>query len=69
MISTSTSHIRTRFRDHRLLQALVVWYAAAWVATSIAPLDRHDWFLENILVFAVLALLIGTHWVFPLSDL
>jgi putative membrane protein len=69
VISTSTTHIRTRFRDHRLLQALVVWYAAVWVATSIAPLDRHDWFLENILVFAVMALLIGTYRVFPLSDL
>ena len=69
MISTSTTHIRTRFRDHRLLQTLVVWYAAVWVATSIAPLDRHDWFLENILVFAVMALLIGTYRVFPLSDL
>jgi len=69
LISTSTTHIRTRFRDHRLLQTLVVWYAAVWVATSIAPLDRHDWFLENILVFAVMALLIGTYRVFPLSDL
>jgi putative membrane protein len=69
MISTSTTHIRTRFRDHRLLQALVVWYAAVWVATSLAPLDRHDWFLENLLVFAVMALLIGTHRMFPLSDL
>ena len=68
MISTSTTHIRSRFRDHRLLQALVVWYAAVWVATSIAPLDRHDWFLENLLVLAVVALLIGTYRMFPLSD-
>jgi putative membrane protein len=69
MISTSTTHIRSRFRDHRLLQAVVVWYAAVWVATSLAPLDRHDWFLENILVFAAMVLLIGTYRMFPLSDL
>jgi len=69
MISTSTTHIRTRLRDHRLLQALLVWYAAVWVATSIRPLDRHDWFLENLLVFAVMAVLIGTYRMFPLSDL
>src|SRR2546422_6125380 len=69
MISTSTTHIRTRFRDHRLLQTLVVWYALVWIITAIAPLDRHDWFLENLLVFAVMALLIGTYRVFPLSDL
>jgi putative membrane protein len=69
MISTSTTHIRTRFRDHRLLQALVGAYAVVWLVTSIAPLDRHDWFLENLLVFAVVAVLIGTYRAFPLSDL
>jgi putative membrane protein len=35
----------------------------------MAPLDRHDWLLENLLVFAVLAVLIGTYRAFPLSDL
>src|SRR5258705_11370243 len=69
MISTSTTHIRTRFRDHRLLQALVGTYALVWVITAIAPLDRHDWWLENLLVFAVMAGLIRTYRVFPLSDL
>ena len=69
MISTSTTHIRARFRDHRLLQMLLGTYALVWVITGIAPLDRHDWFLENLLVFAVMAVLIGTYRMFPLSDL
>ncbi len=69
MISTSTSHIRARFRDHRLLQVLLGTYALVWVITAVAPLDRHDWFLENLLVFAVMALLVGTYRVFPLSAL
>jgi putative membrane protein len=69
MISTSTSKIRTRFRDHRLLQALVGTYALVWVITAIAPLDRQDWWLENLLVFAVMALLVGTYRMVPLSDL
>src|SRR5690349_14594095 len=69
MISTSTTHKRARFRDHRLLQILVAWYAIVWVITAIAPLDRHDWFLENLLVFAAVAILIGTYGIFPLSDL
>jgi len=69
MISTSTTHIRVRFRDHRLLQALVTWYALVWVVTAIAPLDRHDWVLENLLVFGVVILLVGTYRLFPLSDL
>jgi putative membrane protein len=69
MISTSTTHIRTRLRDHRLLQTLVGWYALVWIVTAIRPLDRHDWLLENLLVFAMLAILIGTYRAFPLSDL
>jgi len=69
MLSTSTTHIRTRFRDHRLLQVLAGAYALVWVITAIAPLDRHDWWLENLLVFAVMAVLIGTYRIFPLSDL
>ncbi len=69
MISTSTTHIRSRFRDHRLLQGLVAWYAVVWIVTAIAPLDRHDWVLENLLVALAVLLLIGTYRVFPLSDL
>jgi len=69
MISTSTTHKTVGFSKNRLLKVLLVWYAAVWVVTSIAPLDRHDWFLENLLVFAVMAVLIGTYRIFPLSDL
>ncbi len=69
MISTSTTHIRTRFRDHRLLQVLLGTYALVWVITAIAPLDRHDWLLENLLVVVAMAVLIGTYRLFPLSDL
>ncbi len=69
MISTSTTHKTVGFSKSRLLQVLAAWYAVVWVATSIAPLDRHDWLLENLLVVAALAVLIGTYRVFPLSDL
>ena len=69
MLSTSTSHKTVGFSKNRLLLALAGWYAVVWVITAIAPLDRHDWFLENLLVVAALAILIGTYRVFPLSDL
>jgi putative membrane protein len=69
MISTSTTHIRTRFRDHRLLQVLVAAYALVWLITAIQPLDRKDWFLENLLVVVLVAILVGTYRAFPLSDL
>jgi len=69
MLSTSTSHRTVAFSRNRLLQVLVGWYAMAWVITAIAPRDRHDWVLENLLVVAALAILIGTYRIFPLSDL
>ena len=69
MISTATTHIRGRFRDHRLLQVLLAWYALVWIVTAVRPLDRHDWVLENLLVAAMVALLLSTYRAFPLSDL
>lgn len=69
MISTSTTHIRVGFSRNRLVQGLAAWYALVWVVTAIAPLDRHDWFLENLLVFGVVLVLVGTYRIFPLSDL
>lgn len=69
MLSTSTTHKTVGFARNRVLQILALWYGAVWIVTSIAPRDRHDWFLENLLVFAVVAVLIGTYRAFPLSDL
>ncbi|HMJ59548.1 MAG TPA: DUF2238 domain-containing protein [Gemmatimonadales bacterium] len=69
MISTSTTHIRVRFRTHRLLHALLAWYALVWIVTAIRPLDRSDWVLENLLVAAIVVVLVGTYRAFPLSDL
>jgi putative membrane protein len=69
MISTATTHIRGRFREHRLLQVLVALYALVWIVTAVRPLDRSDWILENLLVAAMVAVLVGTYRVFPLSDL
>ena len=38
-----------------------------WVALAFHPFDRSDWWLENALLFAGVALLVVTHRVFPLS--
>jgi len=69
VISTATARIRVGVANNRLLQGLALWYAAVWIVTAIAPLDRHDWFLENLLVFGLVAVLVATYRVFPLSDL
>jgi len=69
VISTSTTHKTVAFSRNRFLQALALWYAAVWVVTSIRPVDRHDWLLENLLVFGLVIVLIATYRAFPLSDL
>ena len=41
--------------------------AVLWAALAFHPFDRSDWWLENALLFAAIALLIVTYRVFPLS--
>jgi putative membrane protein len=59
----------TGFRDNIFLQTLLVWLIALWVVTAIAPLDRRDWLLENLLVFFYAALLILSYRRFAFSNL
>ena len=49
------------------LRVLALIYGAWWVAMAIAPLDRSDWVLENVLVILGLGLLVFTYRSFPLS--
>jgi putative membrane protein len=68
-LTTSTERIRPGFGRNRLLQALVAWYAVFWIARAIAPKDRSDWLLENLLVFLTVPALVATYRRFPLSNL
>ena len=68
-LTTATERVRVRFRRNRLLQGLVIGYAAFWIWMAIAPLSRADWLLENILVFVTVPVLVLTYRRFPLSDL
>jgi putative membrane protein len=47
---------------------LVAAYLAVWGAMAIAPHDRSDWLLENLLVFAAVAALVATHRLFVFSN-
>lgn len=58
-----------RFRDNRPLHGLMLWLAGLWVVTAIAPFDRHDWLLENLLVFLYSGLLAVTYRRFAFSNL
>lgn len=54
-------------------RGLILWlagiYLVIWTATSISPVARREWLLENLLVFLLVGLLAGTYRRFPLSDL
>src|SRR6266536_4303830 len=58
-----------RFGDNRFLQIALICYALFWVVLAIHPVDRSDWFLENLLVFATASVLIPTYRKFQLSNL
>ncbi len=52
---------------YRLL--LTVLYLALWIPLAIAPFDRTDWLLENILVVVFAGFLIGSFKRLPLSGI
>lgn len=58
----------TPFRKNRSLQAMMILYAAFWILLAIAPRDRSNWLLENLLVFVSVAGLVITYRRFPLSN-
>jgi putative membrane protein len=53
-------------RYHKLLFAL---FAAVWIWAAIAPSYRHDWLLENYLVFIFVPIIIVVGRYFKLSNL
>lgn len=57
------------FGRNRSLQGLLLWLFLLWILTAIAPFDRRDWLLENLLVFAYVILLIITYRRFAFSNL
>lgn len=57
------------FRQNRFLQGMLLWLLILWAAMAVAPFDRGDWLLENVLVFVYAALLIVTYPRFRFSNL
>ena len=57
------------FAENRPLQILAGCYLILWILLAIHPVDRGDWFLENLLVFAAMILLISTYHRFQFSNL
>lgn len=44
-------------------------YGVVWLAAAIAPFGRYEWLLENVLIFAAVALMVAIYRRFPLSNL
>jgi putative membrane protein len=51
----------------KLLLGLLLWYGLLWIVLAIAPRDRQDWWLENLLALAAVATLIATYRRFQFS--
>lgn len=51
-----------------LLYGLLAWYGLLWTALAIAPRDRQDWLLENLLALAAVAILAVTYRRFQFSS-
>lgn len=49
------------------LAVLAGLFLVIWSLLAIAPLYRHDWLLENVLLFVFVAALLGSYRVLPLS--
>ena len=52
----------------RYLKALLIVFAAVWIWAAINPSYRHDWLLENYLVFIFVPIIVLTGRYFRLSD-
>lgn len=56
------------FSHRRLLQVLFAAFIVFWIVAAVNPVDRSDWLIENLLVFALIPLVIFTYRPLPLSD-
>jgi putative membrane protein len=55
--------------QNRWLQGYLIIFFSMWMSTLIGTTDLHNWFLENVLVFAFLGFLILTFRSYQFSDL
>lgn len=69
MVTSAASPVTPNFPTNRALQGFVVLFIVAWLAAAIAPHNRFDWLLENLLVFVGVGLLAHFYRSHPLSDI
>jgi putative membrane protein len=52
---------------HKLVLGLLSWYGLLWIVLAIAPRDRQDWLLENLLALTAVAGLAASYRRFQFS--
>lgn len=60
---------RVERKSSYLLSGLLLGYGLLWTWSAIAPVNRRDWFLENLLTLALVMLLLLTYRRFQFSRL
>ena len=56
-----------RLNDRPIVTGLLITYGLFWIGLAIAPVNRQDWFLENLLAVALVAVLVLTYRRFAFS--
>jgi putative membrane protein len=69
MTESQASYAGVPLSRNRLVQGLLLWYLFFWIVMAVSPVDRGDWFLENILAVAAVAFLFFTARRFQFSNL
>jgi putative membrane protein len=69
MPSSAAHPVGVPFQRNPLLKRLAAIYLAIWLWSAIAPVSRSTWWMENMLVFVGLALLVWIHRRFVFSRL
>lgn len=67
MVVGTTAQTKSGGNHHRVLMALLLTYGLFWMWLAINPIDRHDWFLENILTVGFVTVLLFTYRRFAFS--
>lgn len=57
-----------RFKDNRILQAIVILYAIVWIVLAFHPKDRMEWLLEQILVVVFIGVFVVSYLFFQFTN-
>jgi putative membrane protein len=67
-LTTTSTGSDTPFSSNRFLHLMMVLFLGVWIVSAVRPEIPEDWFLENLLVFFLVALLAASYRWIALSD-